>query len=338
VTVLFVAHERCLDHDPGRGHPERPERLAAVLDTATRADLDGVLTRCVPERADPGAIERVHRRELVDGIERVSAAGGGWFDADTTVSVASYEAALLAAGSGLTAIERLDAGDAVAAFCAVRPPGHHATPDRAMGFCLFNNVAVAAAALADRGERVLIVDYDAHHGNGTQDIFWNDERVAYVSLHQYPLYPGTGSLREIGGPGARGATVNLPLPPGATGDVYRHAVDRVVLPLAERFQPTWLLLSAGYDAHLADPLTDLALSAGDFADLTLELSRIVPPGRRLAFLEGGYDLDALGSSAAATLSALAGEVRHDEPPTSGGPGREVVAAAELLRAELVDFG
>jgi len=205
-----------------------------------------------------------------------------------------------------------------------------------MGFCLFNNVAVTAAALAERGERVLVVDYDAHHGNGTQDIFWTDPRVAYVSLHQYPLYPGTGGLREVGDGEGRGFTVNLPLPAGSTGDAYRAGVDEVIRPLAETFEPTWLLLSAGFDAHRADPLTDLGLSAGDVADLTSELLSLVPEGRRIAFLEGGYDLEALASCAAACLGALAGQRCADEPPTSGGPGREAVRSAALVRHELAD--
>ena len=163
-----------------------------------------------------------------------------------------------------------------------------------MGFCLFNSAAVAAAALAERGERVLIVDYDAHHGNGTQDVFWEDGQVVYVSLHQYPMYPGTGGLTEVGdGPG-RGATVNFPLPAGATGDVYLAAIDEVIVPLAESFDPTWLLLSAGFDAHRADPLTDMGLSAGDYATMTARLAALVPAGRRIAFLEGGYDLDSRG--------------------------------------------
>jgi acetoin utilization deacetylase AcuC-like enzyme len=196
-----------------------------------------------------------------------------------------------------------------------------------MGFCLFNNVAVAAAGLADRGERVVIVDYDAHHGNGTQDAFYDDPRVTYVSFHQHPLYPGTGSLLETGRGDGRGRTVNVPLPPGATGDLYRAGVDEVVAPLLEEVGATWLLVSAGFDGHRADPLTDLALTSGDFADLTADLVALVPAGRRLVFLEGGYDLDALRDSTAAALAALAGERIHAEPPSGGGPGRDVVAAA-----------
>jgi acetoin utilization deacetylase AcuC-like enzyme len=205
-----------------------------------------------------------------------------------------------------------------------------------MGFCLFNTVAVTAAALADRGERVLIVDYDAHHGNGTQDIFWADPRVAYVSFHEYPLYPGTGAMREVGAGEGHGTTINLPMPAGTTGDAYRAGVDEVIRPFAQAFDPSWLLISAGFDAHRADPLTDLGLSAGDIADLTDALLTLVPAGRQIAFLEGGYDLEALAACAAACVGALAGQRCAREPTTVGGPGRDLVRAVTMLRKEILD--
>ncbi len=202
-----------------------------------------------------------------------------------------------------------------------------------MGFCLFNNVAVTASALAARGERVLIVDYDAHHGNGTQDIFYGSADVFYVSMHEWPLYPGTGRADEVGRGEGAGTTLNLPFPAGTTGDVYRRAVDDLVVPAAEGFAPSWLLISAGFDAHRRDPLTDLGLTSADFADLTAALVALVPAGRRVLFLEGGYDLDGLALSAGATLSALLDDGAYrPERATSGGPGAEVVDAACASRA------
>ena len=205
-----------------------------------------------------------------------------------------------------------------------------------MGFCLLNNVAVTASVLAERGERVAILDWDAHHGNGTQDAFYADPRVLYVSLHEFPLYPFTGRLRETGAEGAEGTTINVPLPEGATGDVYLRAMDELIGPAIEAFAPAWLLISAGFDGHRRDPLTGLRLSSGDFADLTARAAPLVPAGRRIVFLEGGYDLDALADSTAACLAALAGAELRPEPATSGGPGADVVDAALMVRAEPAD--
>jgi acetoin utilization deacetylase AcuC-like enzyme len=331
VTVLLATHPAFLLHDTGPWHPERPARLEAVLAGVEQSGVGDAVVRFEPRRATAEEVERVHPGRYLTALEEFTVSGGGHLDADTIASQDSYEAALLAAGAGLEAIERLDAGQGETAFCAVRPPGHHATPRRPMGFCLINNIAVAATALIERGERVLIVDWDAHHGNGTQDAFYDEPRVVYVSFHEYPLYPGTGSMEELGRGEALGTNVNFPVPAGTTGDVVRAGIDDVVKPLAEVFEPTWLLVSAGYDAHRADPITGLGLQAGDFADLTVELCSLVPAGRRVFFLEGGYDLEGLTNSVGATIASIVGESHRPEPATSGGPGRAIVGAVRRIR-------
>lgn len=330
MSLLLATSPRFLDHEAGFGHPERPARLEAVLDGIEAAGVSDGLRRFAPRPATRAELELVHTPGHLRALAQLSARGGGVIDADTAAGPDSWEVALLAAGAGPDAVGRLDRGEADAAFCAVRPPGHHATPARAMGFCLLNNLAVTAAVLAARGERVAIVDWDNHHGNGTQDMFWPDGRVLYASLHQWPFYPGTGALEERGAGEGEGRTVNLPLPAGATGDVALAALDQVVTPMVEAFAPTWLLVSAGFDAHRADPLTGLALSSGDFADLTRRVLEYAPAGRRVLFLEGGYDLEALAASAGACVAALMGRDHRPEPATSGGPGMDVVEAARRL--------
>ncbi len=315
-------------HDTGPGHPERIGRVEAVLAGVADAHLDDTVAFDVGRDATRDELVLVHDERYVDGLDEFAGSGGGQLDADTVVAPGSFAAATRAAGCGLRAVEVLRDGGADAAFVVVRPPGHHAIATRGQGFCLFNNIAVTAAELTARGERVLIVDWDVHHGNGTQELFWDDARVLFVSTHQYPAYPGTGRAEETGGAHARGLTVNFPLPPGATGDVALAALDDVVAAVTDSFAPTWVLISAGFDAHRADPLADLAWTAGDYAALTGRVGELAPaPGRTIAFLEGGYDLAALRASAGATASVLAGAevtLPDGEGPSGGGPGREVV--------------
>lgn len=334
--MLIVAGPVGEDAHDGGDHPERPARIAAAMAGLGDLRLGQELVQAPDRAASIEELARVHTRDYLDELAAFARRGGGSLDPDTFVTADSWDTAVRAAGAGLAAVDELAARGSGSAVVVARPPGHHAERDRGMGFCLLNNIAVAAAALAARGERVVILDWDVHHGNGTQSIFWDDPRVLYVSTHQWPLYPGTGRPDEAGGPDAPGLTVNVPLPPGATGDVVRLAFEEVAGPVAAAFSPDWVLVSCGFDAHRDDPLAELALSSADFGELASVAADFAPgPGRVVLFLEGGYRLDAVRRSLAATVGALMGDTYRVDEPTLGGPGEDVVRAVGVMRRRVL---
>lgn len=303
--VPVFSHPSLLDHDTGPGHAERPERLAAVIEALRAAFPDLDLRQAPP--ATRGQLLRVHDASLLATILDAQPTGRIPLDSDTVLSPGSAQAALHAAGAGVAAVDAVQGGSERRVFCAVRPPGHHATADIAMGFCLFNNIAVAAAHALDRYglTRISIVDFDVHHGNGTQAIFEAEPRVQYVSSHQLPLFPDTGRRDERG----VGNVVNVPLPPGTGSQHFCEAWRERLLPEIDAFAPQLLMISAGFDAHWRDPLAQLQLDAEDFGWLTGELVALAErhcEGRVVSMLEGGYDLQALRESSVAHLRALTG--------------------------------
>jgi acetoin utilization deacetylase AcuC-like enzyme len=331
---VWLEHPSSLRHDTG-AHPERAERMVAIERELSARDWLG-FERVTSPAIDRSRLEAVHPAEYVASIERVCAAGGGFLDLDTVVSPDSFEAALHAAGGAVRMVDLLLDDAASYAFSAHRPPGHHATQARAMGFCLFNNVAVAARyALDARGlERVMIVDWDVHHGNGTNDIFHDTDEVLFVSIHQHPLYPGTGPASDVGSGQGRGFTVNLPVPPGADDGLFCSLIDQVAVPLTRAYAPQLVLISAGYDAHRDDPLGQCAVTEAGYAAMTRSMRSIartleVPLG---CVLEGGYGLEALAESVAATLSALQEPLPAESAVTGsdGAASRFVGAALERL--------
>ena len=311
-----------LEHDAGAGHPERPERLAALRDGIRRSGLEPRVELVAPREATRDELLRVHTAEHIAAVA-ATAGGTRQFDPDTQAGPHSYAAALKAAGAVTDAVERVLDGRLDRAFCLVRPPGHHAEADGAMGFCLFNNVAVAAAhALARGRSRVAIIDFDVHHGNGTQHAFESDRRVLYVSSHAYPFYPGTGALAETGRGEGRGFTVNLPLPAGMGDGDYARIYRDVVEPIGRAFDADLVLVSAGFDAFGGDPLAPMALTANGYSELAvvcLAIAAGAARGRAVFVLEGGYDLRGLAASGAAVMRALLG----DPTPTVVPTGREI---------------
>jgi acetoin utilization deacetylase AcuC-like enzyme len=335
----IVLDQRYMDHDPGPGHPERPERIGVLL--------SGVLERPEVARVEPrlataDEITLVHGEGHFEQVARTRALPRSAFDADTPVSARSFDTACLAVGGLLALLDEVMAGRLRNGFALVRPPGHHAERERAMGFCLFNNVAIGAAYLRARHglDRVLIVDWDVHHGNGTQHAFARDPGALYVSLHRYPFYPGTGALDEIGGGDGAGFTVNLPFPGGFGDAEYVEAFRTVIEPIALAYAPQLVLISAGFDPHQRDPLGGMAVSEAGFAAMARSLIGVaeqVAGGRCVAVLEGGYDLRAMRDSTRAVLGELCGE--RQPPPPKGPPScaRPILDAVRRTQRDFWKF-
>jgi acetoin utilization deacetylase AcuC-like enzyme len=298
------------EHNTGE-HPENAGRLLAIDTALERLDLLAGRPEIPFHAAPDDLLARVHDLRYIAGIREFAVQGGGWLDADTPVGPHSVEVAALAAGAGVAAVEASLVGRAQRGFVLARPPGHHATPTRGMGFCLFNTIAVAAAHALARGlDRVLIVDWDVHHGNGTQDAFYESDKVLFCSVHQRPLYPGTGAASERGAGNGAGYTINVPLAAGADDDAYMEVFDQIIVPAANAFQPQIVLISAGFDAHANDPLAGMLVTELGFASLARRVIGIADDhadGRVVAFLEGGYDPPALAASVVVTLAELDGD-------------------------------
>ncbi len=317
MTVGLVYAPIYLQHDTGQ-HPENAGRLVNVINLLEKANVTEQVVPIPPRAATIDELAKVHSKNYISQVESLARMGGSWIDADTIVSPASYDVALHAAGGLINAVDAVITDKVDSAFALVRPPGHHATSEDGRGFCLFNNIAVAIKHSIDRYqlERVLIVDFDVHHGNGTQDTFYEDPRVLYFSTHQYPFYPGTGRVDEIGARQGEGTTVNVPLPAWCGDEEYLRVFEEILFPVARRFQPQLIMVSAGYDAHWGDQISLMQVSVTGFAEMVRILKTLADElcqGRIVFTLEGGYRYEALASSIKATLDVLLGNSDIADP-------------------------
>ncbi|MEA1902810.1 MAG: histone deacetylase [Actinomycetota bacterium] len=303
MKVVVASHPSSIEHDTGEFHPERPDRVRAMLKGIDSSGLDIIHIESPEIRRSELAL--VHDPSYIEMIERLSSTGGGALDMDTVISKRSWKAALTAAGGVRAVVEELKGRSDATGLAVTRPPGHHAFRDRTMGFCVFNNVAVSTALLRADGNRVAILDWDVHHGNGTQDLMAEDPGVLYMSIHQSPFYPYEGQVDDINNE-AKGTTVNIPVPAGTAGDAYRRAWGDLVVPVVAQFEPDWVFISSGFDAHALDPLADMALVTDDYGWMASRLVEVVPANRVVVTLEGGYSLEAIEKSTAATFLGLAG--------------------------------
>jgi len=335
MKVGFVYDPIYLKHDTGQ-HVENAKRLEVIMSHLEKTGLKQQLTLIKPRAASVEELLSVHYEQHISHIQDVAQSGGGWLDLDTVMSPDSYEAAIYAAGGIIRATEAVMSGEVGSAFALVRPPGHHATPGRAMGFCLFNNVAIAVKyALSKYNlERIAIIDFDVHHGNGTQEAFYDNPQVMYISTHEYPFYPGTGDVGETGSGAAKGTKVNIPLRAGCGDSEYLQVFEQIIVPVVRRFKPQLILVSAGYDSHWADEIAMMQVTTTGFAQMVGIIKQIADElcsGRLVFSLEGGYNLDALATSVKATFDVLLGNTNIED--SLGRPQRkfEVVSIAPLIK-------